>query len=305
MNRSSWNIRDILPPIAGIIFSCLLLVVAAPSSVAAQAAPPSASAIREDAKAKPDLTFPREAKELSFFSPLAMGIWKPKGEGPFPALIIVHTCGGLSQQISFWRKEAIRRGYVAFVLDSFGPRGGGTCVPTPPASMARTVIDVVQAAEHLATFPFVEKSKIAMVGMSWGGIAGLLIANPDSVPASGVSAVVSLYPICRTRAGADRIPGKSTTPLLVLMGGKDTETPPDSCVAALPRLKEGGAPVEWHVFPDATHCWDCADKNGQRWSPPWAEGRQVIYLYDGKVTDQSAERAFDFLSRHLKVELKK
>src|SRR3989442_589792 len=260
MNRSSWNIRSHLRPIAGIMVTCLLLVVAAPSSVAAQAAPPSASAIREDAKAKPDLTFPREAKELSFFSPLAMGIWKPKGEGPFPALIIVHTCGGLSQQISFWRKEAIRRGYVASVLDSFGPRGGGT--------------------------------------------AGLRIANQDSVPASGVSAVVSLYPICRTRAGADRIPGKSTTPLLVLMGGKDTETPPDSCVAALPRLKEGGAPVEWHVFPDATHCWDCADKNGQRWSPPWAEGRQVIYLYDGKVTDQSAERAFDFLSRHLKVELK-
>src|SRR6266852_3030877 len=99
MNRSSWNIRDILPPIAGSMFTCLLLVGAAPSSVTAQAAPPSASAILEDAK--------------------------PKGEGPFPALIIVHTRGGLSQQISFWRKEAIRRGYVAFVLDSFGPCGGG------------------------------------------------------------------------------------------------------------------------------------------------------------------------------------
>jgi len=305
MNQSRGNINDLLTSIAGLIFTCLLLVVASPSSTAAQATPPSAPQIQERAKAKPDLTFPRDAKELGFFSPLAMGIWKPKGEGPFPALIIVHTCGGLSQQIDFWRKEAIRRGYVAFVLDSFGPRGGGTCVPTPPASMERTVIDVVQAAEHLATLPFVEKSKIGMIGMSWGGIAGLLIANPDSVPASEVSAIVSLYPICRNRAGADLIPARSTTPLLVLMGGKDTETPPDSCVAALPALKERGAPVEWHVFTDATHCWDCADKNGQRWSPPWAEGRQVIYLYNGKVTDQSAEKAFEFLSRHLKVELKK
>src|SRR2546428_14196068 len=106
MNRSSWNIRDILPPIAGIMFTCLLLVVEAPSSVAAQAEPPSASAIREDAKATPDLTFPREAKELSFFSPLAMGIWKPEGEGPLPALSIVHTCVGLSQQICCWCQDA-------------------------------------------------------------------------------------------------------------------------------------------------------------------------------------------------------
>jgi hypothetical protein len=37
--------------------------------------------------------------------------------------------------------------------------------------------------------------------------------------------------------------------------------------------------------------------SGQRWSPPWAGGHEVIYLYDGKITDESAERAFDFLSK--------
>src|SRR5207245_166123 len=116
--------------ISRVIFIGFLLVVASRSSVTAQATPPSASQIQERAKAKPDLVFPRESKELGFFpSPVEMGIWKPKGEGPFPALIIVHTCAGLKQQqIGFWRKEAIRRGYAAFVLDSFGPRGGRTCI---------------------------------------------------------------------------------------------------------------------------------------------------------------------------------
>jgi dienelactone hydrolase len=90
--------------------------------------------------------------------------------------------------------------------------------------------------------------------------------------------------------------------MLVLMGGQDTETPAEPCVSSLQPLKERNAPVEWHVFPTATHCWDCSDQNGQRWSPPWAGGRSVIYLYDDKVTDESAERAFEFLGRHLKIE---
>src|SRR5438552_17658276 len=127
MNQYRWDVRELLALISRVIFIGFLLVVASRSSVTAQTTtPPCASQIQERAKATPDLVFPRESKELGFFpSPVEMGIWKPKGEGPFPALIIVHTCAGLKQQqIGFWRKEAIRRGYAAFVLDSFGPRGG-------------------------------------------------------------------------------------------------------------------------------------------------------------------------------------
>lgn len=235
----------------------------------------------------PDLALPKEAKELSFFSPLAMGIWKPKGDGPFPALVLVHTCGGLKQQLVYWRKEAVRRGYVTFIIDSFSTRGSSSCRPMPPVSLARGVKDVLQAAEHLKSFLFVDKTRVGMLGVSWGAMVGLLAASPTyaaDARSSGaqLGAVVSLYPLCRTMGGEELVRPDVATPTLVLMGGQDTETP-----------------VEWHVFPTATHCWDCSDQNGQRWSPPWAGGRTVIYLYDGKVTDESAERAFDFLSRRL------
>jgi hypothetical protein len=43
--------------------------------------------------------------------------------GPFPALVLVHTCGGLRPEIQDWTKNALARGYVAFVIDSLGPRG--------------------------------------------------------------------------------------------------------------------------------------------------------------------------------------
>jgi dienelactone hydrolase len=281
--------------------------------VAASAWGPGAHA--QERPSQPDLSFPKQAKELGFFSALEMGVWKPKGDGPFPALILVHSCGGIREQIGNWRKEAVRRGYVALVIDSFSSRGSPTCRPLPPVPPARGVKDVFDAAEHLKTFPFVDKSRIAMLGVSWGAMVGLRSASPGFVtriglPGTPVSAIVSLYPACYippfgTSPGGEILPPDVSTPTLVLMGGQDNEMPPQECISRLEPQKERGAPVEWHVFPSATHCWDCSDQHNQRWNPPWAGGRSVVYLYDSKVTDESAERAFEFLSRHLKLEPKK
>ena len=269
----------------------------------------------QERPSQPDLSFPKQAKELGLFSALEMGVWKPEGDGPFPALIIVHTCGGIRQQIAYWRKEAVRRGYVAFVIDSFSSRGSTSCRPLPPVSMARGVKDVFDAAEHLKTFPFVDKSRIAVLGVSWGAMVGLRSGSPGFVAKAApagtpLSAVVSLYPACYlppfgTSPGGEFLLSDVSTPTLVLMGGQDNETQPQECLSRLAPLKERGAPVEWHVFANATHCWDCSDQHHQRWNPPWAGGRSVVYLYDSRVTDESAERAFEFLSRQLKVEPRK
>lgn len=263
----------------------------------------------------PDLVFPTEANELSFFSPTSMGIWKPAGGGPFPALIIVHSCAGMKQQIAYWRKEAVKRGYVAFVIDAFSSRGSPSCRPTPPIPMARGVKDVLDAAAHLKTFAFVDKSRIATVGFSWGAMVGILAGSPGYVaevaPGLGaLAAVVSLYPACYIGpfgtfpTGTEFLRPDLATPSLLLLGGLDTETPPQECLSRLPSLQERNAPVEWHVFQEATHCWDCNDQHNQRWSPPWAGGRSVVYFYDSKVTDDSAERAFAFLGRRLGIENK-
>ena len=43
---------------------------------------------------QPDLAFPKEAGELSLFSPIAMGVWKPEGDGPHPAVIWCTAAAG-------------------------------------------------------------------------------------------------------------------------------------------------------------------------------------------------------------------
>jgi len=264
---------------------------------------------------QPDLSFPKEASELSFFSPIAMGIWKPEGAGPFPALILVHSCAGMKPQLGNWRKEAIKRGYAVLIIDAFTSRGSPNCRPTSPIPMTRGVKDVLDAAAHLGSFPFVDKARIASVGFSWGAMAGMLAGSPEYVSdvAPGlarVAATVGLYPACHigpfgSFPGNEFLRPDLATPTLLLLGGRDTETPAEECLSRLPVHKQRGNPLEIHVFKEATHCWDCDTQHGQRWSPPWAGGRQVVYLYDSAVTEQGIERAFEFLGQRLKLQVRK
>ena len=84
-------------------------------------------------------------------------------------------------------------------------------------------------------------------------------------------------------------------PLLVLMGDADTETPAPDCIDKLDALKRDARPVEWHLYPGATHCWDCQQLDGL--SKIDVRGRRVEYHFRKDVTQDSERRLFAFLER--------
>jgi dienelactone hydrolase len=268
--------------------------------------------IKAAASLAPDLELPPKASSLSFFSTPQMALYKPDGAGPFPALVLLHQCGGLAsrnwQNASMlqWAREALARGYAVLVLDSLGSRGVDTvCYGAKGGvNLARGLRDALQAAEHLRKFDFVDKARVAMAGFSWGAMNGLLASSRiwGSTLAAGerFAAVVSFYPGCFTvkppAGGAFELVNPDIDrPLLVLMGGEDTETPPAECMPKLEAAKAAGAPVEWHVYPASTHCWDC--KNLHNFSKTDFRGNAVVYRYDAKVTEDSARRMFEFLEK--------
>jgi dienelactone hydrolase len=285
------------------------LLLSAGASVA-QAPGPQLISAATQAK---DLTFPKEPTPLPT-SP-RIGIYKPDGPGPFPALILHHQCGGLTpanttnRSMLEWAKLAVSRGYVAFLIDSLGPRGVDTVCMGPKGNVffSRGVRDAVQAAQHLRKFNFVDKNRIAHAGFSWGAMVAVMASSRSYSAGVGgageIAAFVSFYPGCYTIRPAKAPPYEViypdiSRPLLVLMGGKDTETPPEDCVPRLQKVRSAGAPVEWHSYPDATHCWDCQQWHG--FSKTDFKGARVTYLYDAKITTDSASRMFDFLTRQLK-----
>ena len=259
-----------------------------------------------------DLEFPAKPSRLSFSSTPEMALYKPDGPGPFPAVVLHHQCGGLGQDrwqnVSMleWAKQAIARGYVALLIDSLEPRGVKTvCMgPQGGVNFPRGVRDALQAAHHLRRFDFVAKDRIAIAGYSWGAMVAVLASGhrwgTALAPGDRFAAAVSFYPGCFTIKPAAGRPYEVVNsdidrPLLVLMGGRDNETPSGECVPKLEAAKTAGAPVQWHVYPEATHCWDCKNLDG--FSKVDVRGSQVVYRYDKDITADSARRMFDFLEK--------
>src|SRR6185369_14249022 len=55
-------------------------------------------------------------------------LWRPTGPGPFPAMIVMHDCDGVSSHQRSWAARLVDWGYAAAIVDSFRPRGvNSTC----------------------------------------------------------------------------------------------------------------------------------------------------------------------------------
>lgn len=288
--------------ISGWLF-CLL--VCASTSVFAQTLPEYSMRGAGEAK---DLELPTEVSDIDFEPSPQMALFKPAGNGPFPALVLLHQCGGLRNNMSMlnWAKEAVARSYVVLLLDSFGQRGVDTVCQGPKGNVfqSRGVKDALQAAAHLRQLAFVDKKRVAYAGYSWGAGHGLLLSSKRATSALGrfdrYDAVVSFYPPCNNYPKHGTPPytlisSDIDRPLLVLLGGRDNETPPQECIAGLKPLKEAGAPIEWHLYPEATHCWDCKQLDGLRKVD--IRGSTVEYRYDESVTKDSANRMFSFIEK--------
>lgn len=291
----------------GLCAAALLWAAASPAQTA------TAEALRAAAGQAPALAFPAEPSSLSFFSSPQMALYKPEGAGPFPALVLLHQCGGLGsagrwQNLAMldWARKAVARGYVALLVDALGPRGvDSVCFgPKNGVNFATGLRDALQAARHLRGFDFVDGARVALAGYSWGAMVGVLASGRTWAEALGpgqrFAAAVSFYPGCFTVRPPGRTPYEIVQPdidrpLLVLLGGRDTETPADECLSRLGPLRERGAPLEWQVYPEATHCWDCRNLHG--YSKTDVRGNHVTYSYDSSITDDSERRMFEFLDR--------
>jgi dienelactone hydrolase len=261
-----------------------------------------------------DLSFPASPEPFGYAK--ASKMFKPEGAGPFPALVMLPTCGGhLSRHVfDVWAKAALQRGYVVLVVDPLTPRGvtapGENCRPPSKVREWRLRKDAFDAAAHLRKQLFVDPDRVGLLGLSQGAMAALGVSasfheTPQGKPA--FRAIVSNYPVCFL--ANLKIPGRGpvtisfvpeeriTVPLLVQMGDLDTEGPPQDCLSRLQVQKDKGAPIELVVCKDATHGWDI----GSNFTKTAANGQRVVYRYNPKVTADSVKRALDFLDQQVRA----
>ena len=288
----------------------LLALLSAPALYAQYAA----RQLPLDAKSAPDLPLPLEPTPPSEATSPRMMLLKPEGDGPFPAVVLGHQCGGLvfsktnpkaaNWSMLAWAQDFVRQGYVTLLIDFMGPREAfNICqLPQNGVTFGRTTKDFLQSAEHLRRLPYVNPNQLAMVGFSQGALIAFF-ANSASIRnefklGPGFNAYVSFYPYCGyARNGFGNYAGNVVQedldkPHLVFTGGKDNETPAEDCEKLLTPLAQKGAPIQYQSYPDATHCWDCKSLNG--FSKPGHKG-QVTYVFNEEVTQDSRQKMYQFL----------
>jgi dienelactone hydrolase len=217
--------------------------------------------------------------------PFPFTLSRPAGTGPFPAVVILHDCSGLGPRSSGmawrWSSELTRLGYVTIWPDSFLQRGRpkGVCTDAslPRVSYAQRAGDAYAALAYLASLPFVDARRIAVMGGSHGGTSTLAtIADTLETENAGraegrFAAAVALYPSCGLSVGGWSVerskgPGRPITayrgafkplaPLLILIGELDDWTPAEPCRRLAAAAQSAGYPVEIKVYPGAHHSFD-------------------------------------------------
>ena len=109
----------------------------------------------------------------------------PKGEGPFPVLIIAHSSGGPSDFMDEWYKyyrkqlkPLLKMGIAVMYLDNFSGRSViNTYANQQQATHWSTYIDAFMALEHLSKDPKINIKKVGITGWSRGGMNSLAISE--------------------------------------------------------------------------------------------------------------------------------
>jgi dienelactone hydrolase len=246
------------------------------------------------ASAEP-VRFPSVAVGSSQAGPEIPGwLYRPTGAGPFPAIILAHTCAGVNGHTETWAKLLVRWGYLVLTPDSFGPRGEkAVCTKTGVITGGMRVADVAGALDFLATQPSVARGRIGIIGHSHGGWTVVrAVQKTYGLAARGLRAGVAYYPSCAKQFDRD-----VALPLLVLIGDKDDWTPADRCR----QLQSAGFTrpelVEAVYYPNA---WHSFDMNARDRTVPGSAGKTHRLVYDPAAAADAEARSKAFFEKYLR-----
>ena len=225
------------------------------------------------------------------FTNVSNKVFKPQGDGPFPAVVLIHTSGGLKNgHVKRDAQKLVEKGYVALVLDSMGPRGVNVITEStralyPPAG----VKDAYIALDFLKSQSYVDKNRIYEAGYSWGGFVATLLGSPLLAQAAGATdrfkASVSFYSTCVVNK-SNLVLADTDKPVLMLIAGDDRENPHGTCLQDLDAYRAKGMPIESFVYEKASHGWD---KMGES---------QLGYIYNEEVTNDAFGKMLDFFEKY-------
>ncbi len=244
-------------------------------------------------------------------------VFLPKGAAgaKFPAVVMMHGRAGpysekakvydastLSLRHKAWGREWADDGYVAILVDGFGPRGYPQGFPrgsyeSRPAELSEVTVrplDAYGALDYLRTRSDVDAARIGLHGWS-NGASTALVAISDVTPgldkpsvATGFRAAVAFYPACGLKGQFEDRALHPYAPTLVLHGTADEEVSYKRCRTLVEKARAEGGDITIQIYDGATHSFDSPSRKRQG-----VEANAI-------ATDDAVKRSLEFFARHVK-----
>jgi carboxymethylenebutenolidase len=209
-------------------------------------------------------------------------LYKPAGNGPFPALVIIHEWWGLNEWVKQQADRYAQLGYLTLAIDLY--RGQVATTPDQAHEIMRGVPedraqrDLLAATAYLRSLNTVNGKRIGAIGWCMGGGYALDLALAD--PRLRV-AVINYGHL----ATDDSTLKKIHASILGIFGGQDRGISVADVRKFETRLTALHKRVEIHIFPDAGHGFE---------NPNNTQG------YRKDDTEQAQKITEQFLAKNLK-----
>lgn len=200
--------------------------------------------------------FAADGKQVSYKSgdeTVQSMLYAPKGNGPFPALIVIHEWWGLDDWVKEQASKFADAGYVALAIDLY--RGKSTANPEEAHELMRGVPedrarrDLRAAFDYLNSRKDVKPDRIGSIGWCMGGGYSLDVALEEPKLAADVIHYGHL-------ATDPENLKKINAPVLGIFGAQDKGIPPEDVKKFEQAMKQQGKQIEIKIYPDAGHAFE-------------------------------------------------
>ena len=188
-------------------------------------------------------------------------LYRPAGDGPFPAVVQLHGCGGRAplepEDAAGARMVAL--GYALLIVDSFGPRDIKERCSGHWSGIER-IADAYGGLFYLAGLPFIDPDRIAVLGYSQGAdvaLSAVKLGGLETLFDRHFRVAIAYYPWC------DVFLGGVSVPTVILIGQLDDWTPTRNCREMMAKRSGEGAPLRLVVYPGAYHGFNIARLRGK------------------------------------------
>ena len=221
-------------------------------------------------------------EEVVYFENVNGFLAKPKEDGKYPAVVMIHEWWGLNDNIKEMAKQLAAEGYVVLAVDLYdGKVGKNSTEAVQLAGKVRNnlpdaIANMKAAVQYLKDMDNVDDNKIASMGWCFGGQMSLQLALNEKL-----AATVIYYGSLETNASKLSV---IKWPVLGIFGSLDTSIPVDTVRKFEAALNEVGIENEIHIYEGVGHAF--ANPSGMNYAP--------------EQTKDAWEKTVAFLNRNLK-----